>query len=44
MEFRTAIVDECGCVIFWCDELQGNDQIECILDGHPEWSVETIEV
>ncbi len=43
MEYRTAIVDECDCVIFWCDELQGNDQIECILDGHPEWSIKAIE-
>ena len=37
-EYRSAIVDECGWVVFWCDELQDEDQIECILEGHPEWS------
>lgn len=42
MVFRTAIVDELGFVMFWCDELQDNDQIECILAGHPEWSIKTI--
>ena len=43
MEFRTAIVDETGCVVFWCDTLQGWDQIETILESHPEWRVEAIE-
>ena len=44
MEYRSAIVDETGCVMFWCDELQGEEQIECILYGHPEWSIEYIEM
>lgn len=43
MEYRTAIVDECGCVMWWCDELQGNEQIECILVSHPEWTMRAIE-
>ena len=43
MKFRTAIVDDLGCVMFWCDQLQGWEQIECILEGHPEWSVKAIE-
>ncbi len=43
MRYRTAIVDEMGWVMFWCDELQGQDQIDAILDGHPEWSVRAIE-
>lgn len=44
MEYRTAIVDELGCVIWWCDEIVGGwDQIEAILVGHPEWSVRVIE-
>lgn len=43
MNYRTAIIDELGCVMWWCDELQGWDQIETILAGHPEWSVKTIE-
>lgn len=43
MEYRTAIVDELGWVMWWCDELQGNEQIESILVSHPEWSIKTIE-
>lgn len=43
MEYRSAIVDECGRVMYWCDELQGEEQIECILDCHPEWQRECIE-
>ena len=44
MEFRSAIVDEIGCVMYWCDELQDENQIECILDNHPEWSRKCIEM
>jgi hypothetical protein len=44
MEFRSAIVNELGQVMFWCDELQGEEQIECILDGHPEWSRKCIQI
>lgn len=43
MEYRTAVVDELGSVMYWCDELQGWEQIEIILEGHPEWSVKAIE-
>lgn len=43
MEYRTAIVDELGQVMAWCDELQGWEQIECILNSHPEWSMKAIE-
>lgn len=43
MEYRSAIVDELGFVMFWCDELQGNEQIESILNAHPEWSRKCIE-
>ncbi len=43
MEFRSAIVDETGWVMFWCDELQNQEQIECILESHPEWSCKCIE-
>ena len=43
MEYRTAIVDELGWVMWWCDELPGGeDQIETILESHPEYSRETI--
>ena len=44
MEFKSAIVDELGCVMYWCDELQDENQIECILDNHPEWSRKCIEM
>ena len=44
MEFRSAIVDELGCVMYWCDELQDEDQIERILNSHPEWSRKCIEM
>lgn len=42
--YRSAIVNELGHVMFWCDELQGNEQIECILSGHPEWSIKCVEI
>ena len=42
--YKTAIVDELGYVMFWCDELQRDEQIECILNGHPEWSVKCIVI
>lgn len=43
MMYRSAIVDETGWVMFWCDELQGEDQIESILESHPEWYIKAIE-
>ena len=42
--YRLAIVDELGHVMFWCDELQGEEQIECILDSHPEWNRRCVEI
>ena len=42
--YRSAIVDELGYVMFWCDELQGEEQIECILDSHPEWNRRCVEI
>lgn len=43
MEFRTAIVDELNWVMFWCDELTEEEQVE-ILNDHPEWSIKCIEI
>lgn len=43
MEFRRAIVDECGSIVFWCDELEDGDTVE-ILELHPEWSTKCFEV
>ena len=42
--YRSAIVNELGHIMFWCDELQGDEQIECILNSHPEWSVKCMEI
>lgn len=42
--YRTAIVNELGYVMFWCDELLGQEQIDCILNSHSEWSLSCIEV
>lgn len=43
MEYRTAIVDECDCVMYWCSDLSG-EEINEILDNHPEWRIREIEV
>ena len=43
MEFRSAIVDELGYVMYWCDELQ-DEEIECILNNHPEWRRKCIQM
>ena len=42
--YRSAIVNELGHVMFWCDDLRGKKQIECILNGHPEWFVKCVEI
>ena len=42
--YRSSIIDELGYIIFWCNELHGDKQIECILCGHPEWSVKCVEM
>ena len=44
MEFRSAIVDELGYVMYWCGELQDEYQIKCILNSHHEWSRKCIEM
>lgn len=40
--YRSAIVNEIGHVMFWCDDLR-REQIECILNGHLEWFVKCVE-
>ena len=42
--YRSAIVDELGHVMFWCDEIKGDERIEEILHSHPECSVVCVEV
>ena len=39
MEFKSAIIDECGYVVYWCEERLTDRQIEIILSAHPEWKV-----
>lgn len=42
--YRTAICDECGDIVYWCDEVIGGwDNIEKILKEHPEWYVKAFE-
>ena len=44
IEFRSAIVDECGTIVWYCDEVIGGDKaIQEFLDTHPEWSIKYIE-
>ena len=43
MEFRSAIVDECGDVMYWCDQLSRDEEIEILLE-HPEWTTRCFEV
>lgn len=42
--YRSAILNELGNVMFWCDELRRDEQIECILNEHPEWSVKCVNI
>lgn len=41
--YRSAIVDELGYVVFWCDELSEDEQIAYI-NNHPEWHIKCIEI
>lgn len=41
--YRSAIVNELGYVVFWCDDLR-HEQIEHILNEHHEWSVKCVEL
>lgn len=42
VEYRTAIVDECGSVVCWCDDLTKNE-VNKILANHPEWHIRCVE-
>lgn len=41
--YRSAIVDELGCVKYWCDQLTTCEG-QNLLNNHPEWRLEYIEV
>ena len=43
VEYRSAIVDECGAVVYWCSELT-KSQIINILGRHEEWRIRYIEL
>lgn len=42
LELRSAIVDEWGFIVCWCEYLT-NVEIDEILTNHPEWSMTNIE-
>lgn len=42
LEYRTAIVDECGDIIAWCDNLSHEERNQ-ILEENPEWSVQCVQ-
>ena len=42
LEFRSAIVDECGDVMYWLNELSKSEIAE-ILANHPEWKKKCVE-
>ena len=41
-EFKSAIVDECGEVMYWCSELT-KSEIDSIMDAHEEWRIRFIQ-
>lgn len=42
MEYRSAIVDECGYLVAWCSELS-RERVSTILEEHPEYTISCIE-
>ena len=42
LELKTAIVNELGEIIQWCEDLTDNE-IDEILVNHPEWRIACIE-
>lgn len=42
MEYRTAIIDECGDIVAWVSDI-GNMRAMELLDEHPEWTTRCIE-
>ena len=42
MEFVSAIVDECGCVVAYCSDLSEGEIME-ILESYPEYHRELVE-
>lgn len=43
IEYRRAIVDECGEVKYWWKDLK-YEEIYNILDSYPEWKIDCVEV
>lgn len=42
LEFKSAIVNELGDIVYWCENLTDN-KIDEILVNHPEWRIACIE-
>ena len=42
MVYRSAIVDECGEVMYWCSELE-DYEVEQILEQHTDWHKTCVE-
>jgi hypothetical protein len=43
LEYKSAIVDECGDIVYWCENLTENE-IREILANHIEWRRTCIEI
>lgn len=43
MEYKSVVVDECGAVLYFVEEI-GRYEAEQLLKDHPEWSIRTILV
>lgn len=41
-EYRSAIVDELGALVAWCDELTESEK-KRIMDNHPEYNFSCLE-
>lgn len=41
--YRSAIVNELGQVMIWCNDISLREQIN-ILKDHPEWSIKCVEM
>ena len=44
MEYAKAIVNELNEVMYYCSEINNADEIEEMLDIHPEWRTEIVPV
>lgn len=43
LKFESAIVDELGVILYWCEDLS-DAEIDEILSNHPEYRIDSIEI